>query len=164
MNGINFLSSMGTVYATSSTMFRKIGMIILLVSDLQKLITFYKDVLGMKVKRESEDWVELSTKEGTTRLALHLTQKHPVDQIQEEQIEGAIKIRTMLLGFNVSDLENVCRNLESKGIKFHKRLKEESFGKHAIIEDPEGNLISMAEIEAEDAYKQISYYHGFAPE
>ncbi len=87
-------------------------MVILLVSDLQKLITFYKDVLGMKVKRESEDWVELSTKEGTTRLALHLTQKHPVDQIQEEQIEGAIKIRTMLLGFNVSDLENVCRNLE----------------------------------------------------
>ena len=49
-------------------------------------------------------------------------------------------------------------------MKFYKRLTEESFGKHAIIEDPEGNLISMAEIEAEDAYKQVSYYHGFAPE
>ena len=79
MNGINFLCCVGTVYTTSSAMFRKIGMVILLVSDLQKLITFYKDVLGMKVKRESEDWVELSTKEGTTRLALHLTQKHPVE-------------------------------------------------------------------------------------
>jgi lactoylglutathione lyase len=164
MNWINFLCCMGIVHATASTMFRKIGMVILLVSDLHKLVTFYKDILGMKVKHESEDWVELSTKEGSTKLALHLTQKHPVDQIQEEQIEGAIEIRTMLLGFNVSDLENVCRNLKSKGIKFHKRLKEESFGKHAIIEDPEGNLISMAEIEAEDAYKQISYYHGFAPE
>ena len=146
-------------------MFRKIGMVILLVSDFDKLITFYKDVLGMKVKRESKGWVELSTKEGTTRLALHLTQKHAGDQIQEEQTAAAaVKIRTMLLGFNVSDLENVCRDLENKEIKFYKKLKEEPFGKHAIIEDPEGNLISMAEIEAEDAYKQISYYHGFAPE
>jgi predicted enzyme related to lactoylglutathione lyase len=79
-------------------------------------------------------------------------------------VAAAIKIRTMLLGFTVSDLENVCKDLETKGVKFYKRLKEESFGKHAIIKDPEGNLISMAELEAEDAYKQISYYHGFAPE
>jgi lactoylglutathione lyase len=149
------------------TMFRKIGMVILLVSDLQKLITFYKDVLGMKVKHESEDWVELTTKEGSTRLALHLSQKRVRDRKQEEQTAAAVKIReirTMLLGFNVSDLENVCKDLESKGVKFYKRLKIESFGKHAIIEDPEDNLISMAEIEAEDAYTQISYYHGFAPE
>lgn len=164
MNGINYLCSVGAVHAAASTMFRKIGMVILLVSDLHKLVTFYKDILGMKVKRESEDWVELSTKEGSTKLALHLKEKRTEDQLREEQAGGAIKIRTMLLGFNVSDLENVCRNLEGKGIKFHKKIKEESFGKHAIIEDPEGNLISMAEIEAEDAYKQISYYHGFAPE
>lgn len=147
-----------------STMFRKIGMVILLASDLQKLVTFYKDVLGMKVKHESEDWVELTTKEGSTRLALHLSQKRVRDPKQAEQTAAAVKIRTMLLGFNVSDLENVCKDLESKGVKFYKRLKIESFGKHAIIEDPEGNLISMAEIEAEDAYTQISYYHGFAPE
>jgi hypothetical protein len=113
----------------------------------------------MKIKRESEDWVELSTKEGSTRLALNLIEKRT-----ENRIRAAPKIRTMLLGFTVSDLENVCKELETKGVKFHKRLKEESFGKHSIIEDPEGNLISMAEVEAEDAYKQISYYHGFAPE
>ncbi|MGB7884183.1 MAG: VOC family protein [Nitrososphaeraceae archaeon] len=155
---------METVLATASTMFRKIGMVILLVSDLQKMATFYKDILRMKVKHESEDRVELSTKEGSTKLALHLTDERTKDRIRSERVGGAIKISTMLMGFNVSDLENVCRDLESKGVKFHKRLKEESFGKHAIIEDPEGNLISMAEIEAEDAYKQISYYHGFAPE
>lgn len=37
----------------------------------------------------------------------------------------------------------------------NKRLKEEPFGKHAILEDPEGNLISMAEIDAEDAYNKF---------
>ncbi len=81
------------------------------------------------------NWVELSTKEGSTKLALHLTEKRT-----ENRIRAATKIRTMLLGFSVSDLENVCKDLESKGVKFYKRLKEESFGKHAIIEDPEGNL------------------------
>ena len=164
MNWINFLCRVGTVLAAASSMFRKIGMVILLVSDLRNMVTFYKEILGMKVTHESEDWVKLSTKEGSTKLALHLTEKRTKDQIKVEQIAAAIKIRTVLLGFNVSDLENVCRDLENKGVEFHKRLKEEPFGKHAIIEDPEDNLISMAEIEAEDAYKQISYYHGFAPE
>lgn len=73
-------------------------MVILLVSDLHKLITFYKEVLGMKVKHESEDWVELSTKEGSTRLALHLLQKQARDQKQAEQtatVTSVIKIRTM---------------------------------------------------------------------
>jgi lactoylglutathione lyase len=159
MRGIIFLCRVERVFATVSTMFRKIGMVIILVSDLHNLVTFYKDILGMKVKHESTDWVELSTKEGSTKLALHLTEKRT-----EDRVRAATKIHTMLLGFTVSDLENVCRDLETKGVKFHKILKEESFGKHAIIEDPEGNLISVAEIEAEDAYKQVSYYHGFAPE
>ena len=56
-------------------MFGKIGMVILLVSDVHKLITFYRDALGMKVRHESDEWVELSTKEGSTSLALHLSQK-----------------------------------------------------------------------------------------
>jgi len=68
------------------------------------------------------------------------------------------------MGFNVSDLNSVCEELDRKGIKFHKKPTEESFGRHAIIEDPEGNLISIAEMKLKDEYKQISYYHGFAPE
>ena len=40
-------------------MFGKIGMVILLVSDVHKLITFYRDTLGMKVRHESDEWVEL---------------------------------------------------------------------------------------------------------
>jgi hypothetical protein len=54
--------------------------------------------------------------------------------------------------------------LEKRGVNFFKKPAEESFGKHAIIEDPEGNLISIAEMKLKDEYTQISYYHGFAPE
>ena len=69
----------------------------------------------------------------------------------------------MLIGFIVNDIENVCKQLEEKSVRFYKKLTVESFGKHAIIEDPDGHLISIAEIPAKDELGQIPYYHGFAP-
>jgi lactoylglutathione lyase len=142
-------------------MFRKISAIILLVSDAPKLISFYRDVLEMEIKQESEDWIELGTKEGSTVLALYASQdKKKLSNVQK----GLSNIPRTLIGFNVSDLNSVCKDLENKGVKFHKKQTEESFGKHAIIEDPEGNLISIAEMKLKDEYTQISYYHGFAPE
>ena len=35
--------------------------------------------------------------------------------------------------------------------------------KACIIENPDGHLISIAEIPAKDQLKQIPYYHGFVP-
>lgn len=92
---MNLLSRQETLRVIFA-MFRKIGTIIPLVSDVQKLISFYRDVLEMKVKHESEDWVELSTKEGSTTLALHLLQKRVKDPKQVEQTASVMKIRTML--------------------------------------------------------------------
>jgi hypothetical protein len=70
-----------------------------------------------------------------------------------------------LVGFNVNNLESVCSELEKKEVKFYKKLTEEPFGKHAIIKDPDGHLISLTElISKEEEYTQIPYYHGFAPE
>ncbi|HYA83531.1 MAG TPA: hypothetical protein VEH06_08810 [Candidatus Bathyarchaeia archaeon] len=42
------------------------------------------------------------------------------------------------------------------------KLVEETFGKHAIIQDPDGYLISLAEMKPADEFTQIPYYHGFA--
>ena len=64
----------------------------------------------------------------------------------------------------LNDLETVCSDLEKKKVKFHKKMTNEVFGKHAIIEDPDGHLISLAEMVPKEEFKQIPYYHGFAPE
>ncbi|MDP8941718.1 MAG: hypothetical protein M3M84_04175 [Thermoproteota archaeon] len=72
-----------------------------------------------------------------------------------------------MVGFNVNNLESVCSELEKKEVKFYKKLTEEPFGKHAIIKDPDGHLISL--ISLTDNFKsrrriyQIPCYHGFAP-
>ncbi len=142
-------------------MFGKISAIILLVADAPKLIRFYRDVLELEVKQESEDWIELSTKEGSTVLALYPKRDKEKPANVKQGLDSG---RNTLIGFNVSDLDSVCKELEKRGVNFFKRPAEESFGKHAIIEDPEGNLISIAEMKLKDEYTQISYYHGFAPE
>lgn len=142
-------------------MFRRISAIILLVKDLNKSIDFYNNVLGMEKKQESEDWVEF-VKQGTV-LALHPIGKNSKSD-EQKKISRSAKSGNILIGFNVSDLESVCNDLKKKNVKFYKDLKNESFGKHAIIEDPEGNLISLAEMAPKEEFMQIPYYHGFAPE
>lgn len=82
---------------------------------------------------------------------------------KNHQQQEATKSGNILIGFNISDLESVCNDLNKKKVKFYKNLKNESFGKHAIIEDPEGNLISLAEMAPKEEFMQIPYYHGFAP-
>ena len=126
-------------------MFNRIGAVILLVSDMKKSLMFYRDTLGMELRIEF-------VKQGSTVLALHPTKKRKIT-----------KNNSMLVGFNVNNLESVCSELEKKEVKFYKKLTEEPFGKHAIIKDPDGHLISLTEIISKEEYTQIPYYHGFAP-
>ena len=137
-------------------MFNKIGAVILLVSDMKKSTRFYSKSLGMELKRHpSKDWAEFS-KEGSTVLALH-----PIKKKSKKRLIK--KNNSMLVGFNISDLESVCMDLKKKKVKFYKKLSQEPFGKHAIIQDPDGHLISLAEIAPDDEFIQSPYYHGFAP-
>ena len=132
-------------------MFKRLGAAILLVEDLQKSIAFYRDILELKIKNQSPDWVEFQNESQSAVLALHPA------HIKQKGFSN------VLLGFSVSNIESVCKNLEDKHVKFHKQIPQESFGKHAIIEDPEGHLISIVEIPPKDELGQIPYYHGFAP-
>lgn len=117
--------------------FKKVGAVILLVSNMDSSIKFYRDTLGLVVKNISDEWTEFFT--SGTVLALH---------------PAKTKVKhnpNMLVGFMVSDLDSIASTLRSKDIKFFKEPKEESFGKHAIIEDPDGHLISIAEIKSKSS-------------
>ena len=131
------------------TMFSRIGAVILLVSDIKSSIRFYRDTLGMELKQESKDWTELSTR-GTV-LALPPARKKKIK-----------KNNGMLVGFSISDFDDVINSLKKKRVKFYKKPKQEPFGKHTIIQDPDGHLISIVQMPQEEL-SQIPYYHGFAP-
>ena len=131
------------------SMFSRIGAVILLVSDMKRSVKFYRDVLNMHMKEKSKDWVEFS--ERGTVLALHPARKKRFP-----------KSNSMLVGFSVSDFDDICNGLKKKKVKFYKKPKDEPFGKHAIIQDPDGHLISIMQMPQEGPL-QVGYYHGFAP-
>jgi lactoylglutathione lyase len=115
--------------------FRKVGAVILLVSNMEKSIKFYSETLELPIKTRSKDWTEFF--DNDTVLALHPAPKKKTI------------LRTgsgTLVGFEVTDLDSTVKKLKERRVKFFKRPKEEPFGKHAIVQDPDGHLISIAEI------------------
>ena len=114
--------------------FRKVGAVIMLVTNIDNSTKFYRDTLGLVVKNATNEWTEFFT--SGTVLALHPAKTRVKPN------------SSMLVGFMVSDLESIATSLKGKNVKFFKEPKEESFGKHAIIEDPDGHLISIAEIKS----------------
>lgn len=111
---------------------------ILLVSDMDKSMKFYRDVLELPVKSTSPEWVEFFS--SGTVVALHPSKN-----------KTRTKNSGVLVGFMVSNLESVAKNLKDKKVEFFKEPTEESFGKHAIIVDPDGHLISIAEISSKSS-------------
>ena len=130
--------------------FGKVGAVILLVSDMETSTRFYRDVLNLPIKSQSKDWTEFFNRE--TVLALHPAHKA---RNQSTSPQGNV-----LVGFMVSDLEAEVQQLQKKNVKFFKRLKDEPFGKHAIIEDPDGHLISLAEIKSkgDEGFDLIGFF------
>ncbi|MFL6328913.1 MAG: VOC family protein [Nitrososphaeraceae archaeon] len=119
--------------------FRKIGAVVLLVANMKRSINFYKTILGLPIKRQSRDWTEFFN--NGTVLALHPAKK------KDKLKSGS----TILIGFMVNDLDYSVKQLKKKKVKFFKQLKKEPFGKHTIILDPDGHLISIAELKEKSA-------------
>jgi lactoylglutathione lyase len=114
--------------------FRKIGAVILLVSNMEKSVKFYSDTLELPIKTRSKDWTEFFNND--TVLALHPARK------RSKLNPGS----SILVGFEVSDLGLTMKKLKERKVKFFKKPKEEPFGKHAIVQDPDGHLISIAQL------------------
>jgi lactoylglutathione lyase len=123
-------------------MFSKVGSVILLVDDMERSTLFYKDMLGLKLKVKTTDWIEFFEK-GTT-LALHPRRRRRKGLPEKNELHS----NNILVGFMVSDLDQVVKDLKAKNVHFFKEPKTEPFGKHAIILDPDDHLISIAEIQS----------------
>jgi lactoylglutathione lyase len=80
------------------------------VSDMDRSVRFYRDILGLKLKFQSPDWSEFDT--GGTTLALHGGGKPASVPQGREQIAG-----TASIGFNVEDVDKVYEELKAKGAR-----------------------------------------------
>ncbi|MDI1495769.1 MAG: Glyoxalase-like domain-containing protein [Cenarchaeum symbiont of Oopsacas minuta] len=133
----------------------RLGNVILAVKDLDKAVEFYHDVIGLPIKNQRRTWVDL----GTTGALISL---HPAS-LTAEHVGSSID-NGITIGFTVGDVTSAVEEIRSKNIPILRDVIERDAGKNAIIQDPDGYLVSLFEPTFKDAAQQAAGgYHGFTP-
>ncbi len=124
-------------------MFRKVGYSRIVVSDLKRSVAFYRDVLGIPLKFESDEWAEFAAL--GTRLALKAGSP-PVAAIPEKDADGHPVAGQVGIAFEVKNLDQVYRDLSARGVRFVQPPTEHVHGgKVATLVDPDGLEIDLGE-------------------
>ena len=135
---------------------KRIGNIILEVVDLDASIEFYHKILGMPIKNERRNWVDL----GTTGDMLSL---HPASITAPHT--GTSIDNGVLIGLTVGDLNSAIEELKSKNVKIYRDIQEREAGKNAIVLDPDDYMISLFEPNfSSEKHEQTGGYVGFTPQ
>lgn len=113
---------------------------IVYVSDMARSTAFYRDTLGLPVRKATPVWTEFDT--GSTILALHAT---PPDEkpVEESRLPppGAGQV-----GLTVPDLDEYHDRLFLAGVRVVRAPRREEFGTRiAHYLDPDGMAIAVSE-------------------
>ena len=124
-------------------MFKQIDYTMVVVSDMDRSVEFYRDKLGIPLKFQSPEWTEFQT--GATTLALHgggVPRSGPPAGDPSKQA-GACSF-----GFNVENIDDTYQELQAKGIRFVMPPTERDAEgiKLAVALDPDGLPISFAQL------------------
>ena len=126
------------------------------MKDLDTSIKFYNETLGMPIKNERRNWVDL----GTTGAMLSL---HPASITAPHT--GTSIDNGVLIGLTVGDLNSAIEELKSKNVKIYRDIQEREAGKIAIVLDPDDYMISLFEPNfSSEKHEQTGGYVGFTPQ
>lgn len=123
-------------------MFKQIDYTMIVVSDMDRSVEFYRDKLGIPLKFQSPGWTEFAT--GATTLALH---GGGVPASGPPAGEPAQRAGECSIGFSVADVDKTYEELKAKGINFvMPPTQQEAEGiRLAVAIDPDGLPISFAQ-------------------
>src|SRR3989440_9828659 len=129
-------------------MFTQIDYTMVIVSDMNRSVEFYRDKLGIPLKFQSPDWTEFQT--GATTLALH---GGGVAAAAPPAGDPTKQAGSCSIGFNIEDVDATFEELKAKGIRFvMPPTQREGEGiKLAVCVDPDGLPIAFAQTVAQGA-------------
>ena len=122
-------------------MLNKFSFISYPVSNLNRSITFYTELLGLKLLLSNDNWAEFNV--DGQRLAIH--EKKDCKNLKGHS--GAT------VYFEAIPIEVVVRNLKIKGITFHEDIEVYPYGKLIHFSDLDNNSLGLYEPPA----KEINY-------
>ena len=109
--------------------------IVVFVTDLAKARTFYVDLLGLPVAGQSEMLIEFFPGAATTlgvSLALHEDARRLVG-------------RHTGITLKVEKIVELCQTLKNGGAVFAEPLESSPWGKMAVVQDFDGNMIALVD-------------------
>ena len=108
---------------------------VIFVTDLTKAKSFYADLLGLPVAGQSEMLIEFFPGAVTTlgvSLALHDDARSLVG-------------RHTGITLKVENIADVCDALKNGGVHFVEPLESSPWGKMAVVQDFDGNMIALVD-------------------
>ena len=133
-------------------MLRKVPYVALMVSDQDKALEFYTDVLGFVKKHDipvgEYRWITVTSREEPTNVELALEPNaNPAGKAFQEAL---FKQGIPATAFEVGDIEQEHRRLADRGVVFTAAPKRHGPVTIAIFADTCGNLIQLYEPPAAD--------------
>jgi len=117
----------------------RVNYAIIFVSDMQRSVSFYRDVLGLPLRFESPEWTEFAT-DGAT-LALHASERSASGE-DDPQETPAGRCRP---GLSVPNLDAFHQRMVEQGVPCIQEPKEVFGARMAQYVDPDGLAISVGE-------------------
>jgi lactoylglutathione lyase len=112
--------------------------IVVYVSDMQRSMAFYRDVLGLPLRLSTPGWSEFET--GSVRLALH----RAAGSGQAPQYAGRPPAGVAHLAFVVEDIQAAFKELQARGAVFSQPPEKQVTGNLiAVLHDPDDLGITL---------------------
>ncbi len=113
------------------------GNVTVYVSNMNAAVRFYSETLGLKLAyRFGDHWASVELGKGLT-IGLHPASEHsPAGR------KGSMAIGLELTG----SIHEAVKTLETKGVHFLGPIDEGKAGSFVSFEDPDGNLLYLAEL------------------
>ena len=103
-------------------MIRRLGTVMLAVSDLPRSVEFYRDVLGLEVEQHSDSWAQADA--GGTSIGMHVS-----DNVNPDQ--------SIVLIFDVDDVDDTLNAVRRRGLDAGEP-DDQPYGRIATLTDPDG--------------------------
>jgi len=126
-----------------ATLFHKIAFTHYATKNLERAVEFYRDVLGLKLLLQTEDWAEFDI--GGQRFAVH--QLKPSETFQ--------RVNLAVVSLQTNPIENAIETLKNKGVRFVQELQILPHGKIATFQDLDGNLLGLYEPPSEKNHQNV---------
>jgi predicted enzyme related to lactoylglutathione lyase len=115
-------------------MFGKLGLIMIVVRDMERSVVFYRDVLGLKLLLKQNNWTQFDA--GNIIIGLH----PDGDEVKVSPTTG------MSIGIYVDNMDKAVAEIRRRFGKIAVGPRQEPFGRWALVFDPDGYCIQIVEM------------------